>query len=133
MSRFISERIARWLKQTAGNNNLMLVDDPRVYKLVTLIFSVGIFVAGTINLSSKVNETSADLKQLGSRIDAKFDAFDAKFTASDAKMDAKFTASDAKMDKQFSTIMAFIAIGRLPGEFLEKIEATPSPDTLSTP
>ena len=101
-------------------------------------------ITGTINLSSKVNETIADLKLLGSRIDSKFDVFDAKinskFTANDTKMDAKFssmdakfTAIDAKMDKQFSTIMAFIAVGRLPGEFSETIEAAPSPDAVSSP
>ena len=151
MSRYISDIFKRMLKKATETNNILLADDPRVYKLATFIFSVGIFVAGTINLSSKVNETIADLKLLGSRIDSKFDVFDAKidskFTANDTKMDAKFssmdakfssmdakfTAIDAKMDKQFSTIMAFIAVGRLPGGFSEKIEAAPSPDAVSSP
>lgn len=144
MSRYISDIFKRMLKKATETNNILLADDPRVYKLATFIFSVGIFVTGTINLSSKVNETIADLKLLGSRIDSKFDVFDAKidskFTANDTKMDAKFssmdakfTAIDAKMDKQFSTIMAFIAVGRLPGGFSEKIEAAPSPDAVSSP
>ena len=140
MSRYISDIFKRMLKKATETNNILLADDPKVYKLATFIFSVGIFVAGTINLSSKVNETIADLKLLGSRIDSKFDVndtkMDAKFSSMDAKfssMDAKFTAIDAKMDKQFSTIMAFIAVGRLPGGFSETIEAAPSPDAVSSP
>ena len=57
----------------------------------------------------------------------------AQWTQKFSSMDAKFTAIDAKMDKQFSTIMAFIAVGRLPGGFSEKIEAAPSPDAVSSP
>ncbi len=53
---------------------------------------------------------------------------DTKIDRLDAKMDRQFEKMDTKMDRQFSTIMAFVALGRLPGGFSEKTDVQSADD-----
>lgn len=85
---------------------MVLVVDTRVS-----VFAGGIVVSCGYHLDQKVGENSKDIKHL-----------DAKIDKLDANMDAKIDKLDAKLDQQFSTIMTFIAMGRLPDSFNEKVE-----------
>jgi outer membrane murein-binding lipoprotein Lpp len=118
-----------------------LMTDRRIQKIKGGIFFGGIIVASAYHFEKKVNQNFEEIKdlkeemrQLDAKVDRQFSTLDAKIDRQFSTLDAKIATLDAKMDRQFATIMAFTALGRLPGGFSDvpvPPEAKQSADVVS--
>jgi hypothetical protein len=81
------------ISQGTKNDIWTLLSDSRLQKIVGGVFVGGLISGSVYYLERQVHQNCEDIK----------------------KLDAKIDRLDAKMDRQFSTIMAFVALGRLPG------------------